>query len=295
MIITRLQGGLGNQMFQYAIAKKLALLYNTKVVLDTTYLDTTYYDGNTIRKYSLGIFEFNSTRVSNNELYLFGIENDTFRPSLYYRFLKKNINPVIVKEKQLNYDAEVFTKANKYTYLDGYWQTEKYFSDIRDQLMLDFTVKKILEGDNLKFSKHIQAVNSVSIHIRRGDYLTSPIAYNTHGVCDIDYYNKAVDSIIEKIRNPILFVFSDEIAWAKENLKTPIDTFYVEHNNSEKAHEDLRLMSLCKHNIIANSSFSWWGAWLNANKSKIVITPNKWFKTNKFNLVDIIPEKWIKL
>ena len=141
----------------------------------------------------------------------------------------------------------------------------------------------------------ILAVNSVSIHVRRGDYLTNPVTFQTHGLCDIDYYKKAIDEILDLVDKPHFFIFSDDQSWAKSNIIFGAPTDYVMHNNSLKNYEDLRLMSYCRHHIIANSSFSWWGAWLGNNPEKIVIAPKKWFNDPKIDTTDLIPDTWLRL
>ncbi|MEI6553564.1 MAG: alpha-1,2-fucosyltransferase, partial [bacterium] len=136
--------------------------------------------------------------------------------------------------------------------------------------------------------------NSISIHIRRGDYISNQEANNFHGSCSIDYYTEAINIIKGKVSNPIFFVFSDDIAWVKENLKSDIVATWVSEYNLDNT-EDLLLMSFCKHQIIANSSFSWWGAYLNRNINKIVIAPKKWIANKGYNTDEITPSSWIKL
>ncbi|MHB8261610.1 MAG: alpha-1,2-fucosyltransferase [Bacteroidia bacterium] len=297
MIISQLNGGLGNQLFQYAIAKKLALKLNTELVLDLSVFET-----QTLRKYSLAPFNFNQRFITKSERILFGLVQAKGIEKLYYKVSRKILQPIVIHEKQFNFDEDVFKNAKRNTYLTGYWQTEKYFFDIRKELLADFTINKQLENKNLEFAKRIEAVNSVSLHIRRGDYVSNTDIKDFHGACGLDYYTKAVEFISKHIKNPLLFIFSDDMPWVKENLITTLDTYYIDNNNADTNYEDLRLMSMCKHNIIANSSFSWWGAWLNSNADKIVIAPSRWFnpesrwyKQNKINTVDIIPENWIKI
>jgi hypothetical protein len=290
MIITKLQGGLGNQMFQYALARKIALKHKTSV-----FLNNTYFNKKDARNFGLDVFVLEKHIASPNHLFLFGMDGAKSKINNYYKLLRKLISPIVIKEKQFNFDSEVLVKAKKYTSLMGYWQTEEYFIDIKDVLLKDFRIRTSLEGKNLKIADDIKSTNSISLHVRRGDYLTKPDAIKIHGTCDINYYNKAIEVVTTHINNPVFYVFSDEIEWVKKNLKTQLPIVYVDHNSNENAYEDLRLMSLCKHNIIANSSFSWWGAWLNTNDSKLVIAPSKWFATNEFNSSDIVPEKWIKL
>lgn len=290
MIVVKLIGGLGNQLFQYAIAKKLAIQFNTEVVLDTM-----PFEKYKLHKYSLEHFNFNKHIATISDLSLLGLEQGNIIQKNYYRILRKIIKPVIISEKQFNFDNDIFLKAKKHTYLDGYWQTEKYFSDIRSILLADLIIKKPLENKNLEIANQINAVNSVSLHIRRADYVSNTDTLNIHGVCGLDYYFKAIEHISKEVEKPVLFIFSDDMQWVKENLQTSLDTVYVDHNNADTNYEDLRLMSFCKNNIIANSSFSWWGAWLNNHDDKIVIAPKKWFSTNERNYSDVIPSKWMQL
>lgn len=291
MIITRLNGGLGNQMFQYAVAKKLAIQFNTDVVLDQTGLENA-----NSRKYSLTPFQLDQRLITTKEQIIFNWKPAKSIPEkIYYKILRKILHPVTIEESQFNFDPDILLKAEKNTYLVGWWQTEKYFSDIRTSLLNDFTIKKPLENKNLEFANKIKSSESVSLHIRRGDYVSNPSALAHHGVCGLDYYANAIDAISKKIQNPVLFIFSDDIQWSKENLKTSLQVIYIENNSEDNSYEDLRLMSLCRHHIIANSSFSWWGAWLNTNESKFVIAPAKWFSNPKMNYIDVVPSNWIKL
>ena len=140
----------------------------------------------------------------------------------------------------------------------------------------------------------ISQTNSVSLHIRRGDYVSNQKTNQTHGTCDLDYYQRCITEIEKEVENPYFFVFSDEIEWVKENLKINHPAEYVDQNTGDKSYEDMRLMSQCKHNVIANSSFSWWGAWLNSYPDKIVFAPKRWFASDKHNTKDLIPEGWKK-
>jgi hypothetical protein len=180
------------------------------------------------------------------------------------------------------------------TYLDGYWQSEKYFRSIEKIIRSECRVKGAPSEINKNFADKIQSVNAVSIHVRRGDYVTDEKTNAYHGVCDKDYYRQAIDHLTASLDDPYFFVFSDDMAWTKANLSTgsqPAE--YIDHNTGA-GHEDLRLMYLCKHHIIANSSFSWWGAWLNDHAGKKIIAPKKWFQPPITNN-DIIPEGWITL
>jgi hypothetical protein len=256
MIISKLQGGLGNQLFQWAYGKSLAVKNNTNLVLDTTFYSNQI--GNTHRNYELNKFP--------NFIYQ--------NPDIEFKETKYIIDNFHYKE--FHYDE------NYNYYLNGFWQSEKYFSNFSD--LITEQLKPTFETIE-KLKKHINA-GSVSLHVRRTDYISSN---GFHPVQKIGYYDKALEIIGNYDQ---LLVFSDDINWCKENLKYK-NVLFVENQDNL---EDMWLMSLCDHNIIANSSFSWWGAWLNQNKDKIVIAPNNWFGAqSKLNESDIIPYSWVKI
>ena len=176
-------------------------------------------------------------------------------------------------------------------YLAGYWQSEKYFSFIEEKIKAEFTFKIEIDDINKKYLEEMNKVESISLHVRRGDYLSSP----SLNVCTEKYYENAITYFRERIENPIFFVFSNDIEWCRQNINGK-DIKYINVNKGERSYNDMRLMSACKHNIIANSSFSWWGAWLNSNAQKIIVAPNKWINNSKnVSESDIIPEKWKKI
>lgn len=286
-----LNGGLGNQLFQYAIARKLALTKDTYVVLDTS-----LYNHDILRKFSLQHFNIQHRKLKKQHYYLFKKQASTFIVErLYYKILRQLKKPITYIESLLTYNAAVVSCKNNTIYLEGYWQTEKYFTDIRTQLLQDLTVTIPLAAQNLEMANAILQTNSVALHIRRGDYVANAHTLSIHGVCGLDYYKRAINYITTHTIEPELFVFSDDMEWVKQNLKTNLPLHFVTCNNATTDYEDLRLMSLCQHNIIANSSFSWWGAWLNVNADKIVIAPQQWFATTELNATDIVPNNWIKL
>jgi hypothetical protein len=289
MIVTKLIGGLGNQLFQYALARKLALDKDTDVVLD---IDG--FEEYKLHKFSLQNFAFKKNFITDREKILFCLNGYGIN-SFFSKIRNWLLKPVVINEHQFNYDPQVFRNAKKYTYLNGYWQTDKYFSDIRDVLLKDLIVTRPLEGKNLELATLISTVNAVSVHLRRGDYVSNSETIKIHGICSSLYYQKALQILNEKESDIELFVFSDDIPWCQENFKPSFKTHYIDHNNSDNNYEDMRLMSLCNHNIIANSSFSWWGAWLNNNPGKTVIAPQTWFQTKDRNYNDVIPDQWIKI
>ncbi|MCR4313209.1 MAG: alpha-1,2-fucosyltransferase [Candidatus Roizmanbacteria bacterium] len=291
MIIVKLQGGLGNQMFQYAVGRHLSYINS-----DVLKLDVTSFKDDSKRNYSLDCFGFLQDFATKKEIGWF--KKYQRKPGklwfLYNRLFEDKTK--YIQERQFHFDSHIL-KLKPPVYLDGYWNTEKYFRDIRDIILKDFQIKNPLSGKNKEVSEKITHVNSVSIHVRRGDYANDPKTNIVHGTLGNEYYNQAFSLIKNNVKNPQLFIFSDDIEWVRKNILLPFPATYVDWNNDKTAFEDLRLMSLCKHHIIANSSFSWWGAWLSENPNKIVIGPSKWFNTKKSSTdtIDVIPDSWIKI
>ena len=199
-----------------------------------------------------------------------------------------------VSESGFAYHKE-FMSYPKNTYMEGFWQSEKYFKDIESTIKSDFTFNENLNAENTKWKDKINAVNSVSIHVRRGDYVSNKNTNTHHGTSDLAYYKRAVDKLAETETGLELFVFSDDLDWCKTNFNFKFPINFVDTNVLINYHLDMHLMSCCQHNIIANSSFSWWGAWLNTNPTKKVIAPQKWFNDNSIDTSDLIPETWMKL
>lgn len=292
MIIVRLTDGLGNQMFQYALGRKLSLLKSTELKLDIN-----WYQGKKEaqqkRKYSLSCFNVQQNIASQKDLDFFFQRNllislDSKAKKLF------NLPPIkVIKiQKGFQFDKSVF-ECPRNVYLKGYWQSEKYFLDIRDILLQDFSLKTEPSSAQQAIIEEITNSESVSVHIRRGDYVANPDLNRVHGVCSLDYYQTCVDYLKRYVQEPHFFIFSDDTEWVQENLIIEGKTTYVSDKNSAD-YDDLRLMSLCQHNIVANSSFSWWGAWLNRNPNKIVCTPKQWFAVKSRNTGDLIPSTWLK-
>jgi len=283
MIAVKLMGGLGNQMFQYAIGRRLALHKNAELYLDLSFLNLRENVDYTLRKYELSRFKISA------------ITKDVF-------FKDDFISKAIHKLKRIKYLVErnelfdpTILSEKRNVYLSGFWQSEKYFADIRQTLLEDFALQSSLSKDNMLLSQQIASVNSVSIHIRRGDYISNKNALSKHGVLGLDYYKNALNLIRSRVPNPVFYIFSDDINWIKQNLHIEESHYIIEHNKAEDSYLDMILMSTCKHNIIANSSFSWWGAWLNDYSEKMVIGPKNWFSDSTIDTSDIIPESWIKM
>ena len=288
MIIVRLTGGLGNQMFQYATARRLAEKHSTILKLDVT-----GFEQYKLHRYSLHCFQIWEYLATSDEIksILGNSQNIINRAKRKFGYSQDN---KWLREKHFHFDANILSAPNNIL-LDGFWQSEKYFSDIADILRREFVVKYQQDYQSKKFSELIQEAQSVCIHVRRADYVQNHVTNQVHGTCDSNYYDSCVKYITERISNPHFFVFSDEPEWARENLKLGYPTTIVDCNDASRNYEDLRLMSQCQHNIIANSTFSWWGAWLNNNPNKIVCAPKKWFNDATRDTKDIIPDTWLKL
>ena len=297
MIFVKLAGGLGNQLFQYATGRRLAWYVKSELKLDVS-----GYTEDPLREYELGAFNIAENFASDVDSEALTLpRNNRFSGKLQRLFrIPQKIPSSYVRETYFHFDPQILSLPDN-VYLDGYWQSEKYFIDIRDILLNEFTVKTSFQGQNRETAKIIQSCNSVSIHIRRGDYISDPKINDRYGSCELAYYNQCIAHLVEFVKKPHFFVFSDDIAWAKEHFKTPYSTTFVGHNVLKKSYEDLRLMSLCNHNIIANSSFSWWGAWLNINPDKMVYAPKKWLKDTSAAkdyssfIQNLLPSKWIKI
>ncbi len=288
MIIIRISGGLGNQMFQYALGRVLSLKNKTELKLDTHFYDLkTEKD----RTFSLHNYNIKGSISLEQDFKKINIPHSS-QNSLLSKFLRKLSNKIIL-ENNFIFNPKILEIKNN-CYLSGVWQSEKYFKGFEEIIKKDFTLKNKPSLETENWLKKISEGNSVSIHIRRGDYINNQKTNTLHGILNMDYYKKAIDFINSKTTSPVFFVFSDDIEWAKQNLKINHQTFFVSNANILD-YEEIIIMSKCRHNIIANSTFSWWGAWLNENNAKIVITPKEWFKSKIIDTKDLIPENWLKI
>jgi Glycosyl transferase family 11 len=292
MIIVKLCGGLGNQMFQYAAAKALSVTNNTKLKLDISHFDK-IAPNQTIRSYSLNIFPNVKEEIAEKEeirKIIPQFETDILNK--IYKYINNkifNFNKSFIIESDLSYSGISF-KSKEPAYLEGYWQSEKYFKEqslvIEDCFSLDYL------NNNASLQSFIERTRSrmsISIHVRRGDYITNPSTNSYHGIAELSYYHRSIAKIAGLVSGNLeFFIFSDDIQWCRENLKIDHKHVYI---STGEHHHDLYLMSCCRHNIIANSSFSWWAAWLNKNSDKIIIAPKKWFSNQPAK--DVVPVNWI--
>lgn len=287
MIIVNLKGGLGNQMFQYATGLFFAQKNNDLLLIDNSgYFDKRVVNSDTSRAYRLDCFNISAEIATQDQIkaikYPLGIVSK----------MTRGINKKILKKYYLDFHPEVFEKRGD-IYLDGFFQSEKNFLTIRSEILKEFTLKNEINKANLL--SEIQNTNSVSVHIRRGDYVKDKNTNQYHGTCSKEYYLSAIEKIKAKVSDPVFYFFSDDLDWVKNNFNIDNIKMKIGTDKSLSDCEELILMSKCKHNIIANSSFSWWGAWLNINDMKMVYAPSNWVNKKPNPHPNIIPESWIKI
>jgi hypothetical protein len=289
MIVAKIHGGLGNQMFQYAAGRALSIAHHETLSLDTNeFANYSLHQGYVLDR----VFGLNTPRLSGTELrQLFGLRVLPTAQRLaarwpYWPLADKRI----IIEPHLDYWPGMLA-VPPHAYLRGYWQSERYFQMHEDSIRSDFQFNKALHGYALQWSEHMKAVPSVSVHFRRGDYVSNQTNLAYHGTCSLDYYQRAVASIEAQVKRPEFFVFSDDIEWARQNFKLAHPVHFVDGNTGDASFLDMQLMSLCRHHIIANSSFSWWAAWLNNRKDKLVMAPSRWY-VKWTTPVGLIPDRW---
>ncbi len=293
MIIVKLMGGIGNQMFQYSAGRRLAHFHKTDLKLDVSWFnDIAKID--TSRKYELSAFNIREQFASSEEMASFAEVSLLKRLGRLNRLLSAFSKRRYIRERHYHFDPAILHLPDN-VYLDGYWQCERYFLDIKENIRNEFSFKVEPNAINRKVIEQIAGTQSVSIHVRRGDYVSNPITNDHHGTCSREYYQRAIEAITCRMKHPHYFVFSDEPDWVREHFTMIHPATFVNQNGADNAYEDMRLMSLCKHHIIANSSFSWWGAWLSDSKNKIIVAPAEWFRRKSVNTKDLLPEKWIKV
>ena len=288
MIILQVMGGLGNQMFQYACGRSIASRLGTDLLLDTRLLE----EKDQSRDYGLGCFSIRGRVMSQKE---FSRRlRDRLRRRLSRSLRKKDSVYTmhgrldVVREQGLGYAKELEQLTGD-AYLSGYWQSEKYFLHMRNEIKCDFALSVPVSAEINNLVSRISEHPSVSIHVRRGDYLVNTV----HGLCTMSYYQRAWTSITERLHiRPTPFVFSDDPEWVRQNFDIGADFVPIDTTPDRMPQEDLFCMAQCDHHILANSSFSWWGAWLNESPDSVVIAPDPWFISETLHNADLIPERW---
>jgi hypothetical protein len=288
----RIIGGLGNQMFQYAIGRAMSLEWRVPLLLDThDFIVHPAHQGFELSNvFSIVADVAHQDAVIN---FLGWQSSLTVRRVLARPVMKILRSEHYIVEPHFHYWPAIHNTPSS-IYLDGYWQSWRYFADIESTIRDEFVFRQPLVGPNFELATRIGEKNAVSLHIRRGDYAQNAKTLATHGLCPLEYYEEAIANIDRAVDDPLFFIFSDDMAWVQANLAIKHPHQFVTHNRGAESYNDMRLMSLCKHHIIANSSFSWWGAWLNPDPEKIVIAPRRWFAKD-INTDDLIPESWVRL
>ena len=290
MKIVKVIGGLGNQMFQFALYEALRMQFPEEQILLDLHCFNGYHKHRGFeipRIFGITYEEANWKEVAkvaypfpNYQSWRIGSRILPCRKTM----LKEGADYV--------FEPKVLTRKGD-TYYDGYWQHEEYFTAIREDILKTFTFPAFVDQRNQETARFITEKNSCAIHIRRGDYVKDRLF---RGICDVDYYKTAIQRMKELTNPKVFCIFSDDTVWCREYLSVLLgqaETIYVDWNTGEKSFQDMHLISLCRHQIIANSSFSWWGAWLNTNKEKVVIAPRKWW--NMSGVHTPIPTSWIRI
>lgn len=292
-IITYIQGGLGNQMFQYAAGRALSKHYGVPLLLEKSWFANTP-KGSTPREFQLSLFKLPaSDQIKSKNSLLTGKLGR----------IAQRINPfkpyTICESQGFQFDPKLFLlegALNKDIHMVGYWQSYKYINEIRSILQDEFQTKNPLSNHYAVYLEQIKRTDSTMLHIRRGDYIHLRSAYEFHKPLEIDYYLNAIDTMLLKNPEMHFFVFSDDLEWAKAMLPKTLNITYVENTGKpDAAVQELQLMTHCNHYIIANSSLSWWGAWLKKDTTGTVLAPNRWIRDAALNLSDLLPAEWIRL
>ena len=292
MIVVKLISGLGNQLFQYSFARRISLERNVPLKLDIS-----FYDSQDLRAYKLDCFNIEAEVITRQEVNRF-LRKDWLWPARkgwnatqrLFPYYKKRF---VEEQEKFEYDPAM-NKMGKNAYIVGYWQHHQYHQRHESTLRKELTLRPSYQQKVGQLRDEIEANGqSVSLHIRRGDYVTDPYAKGRFGALPMSYYRKAIEQIKQRTVKPEIYVFSDEIDWAKEHLNVECPTHYVSLDDPDQDVLELFLMSRCKHNIMANSTFSWWGAYLNSNPEKIVIAPQRWSNDPHVNSkINIQPPQW---
>jgi hypothetical protein len=321
VVAARICGGLGNQLFQFAAARSLAARCGAQLILDATVFTLPHER----RKFALGPYPISAKVISDGYaypptrpvvtlprppgedapriglvdriLYKIGRSGDMVKGAMsaaasgLRRLAGQPPGLRVFVEKSFDYDS-AFTRLGARTYLEGYWQSERYFAEIGDTVRRELALPYAPNAANAQWLARVRESNAVCVHVRRGDYLLID-HFSQHGVCSPDYYARAMRLIAERVENPQFFVFSDDLEWCRRHI-TGANVSFVDANPADAAHDELKLMAACRHHVIANSSLSWWGAWLARHERQIVIGPDPWFSAVR-KTPDLFPDGWIAL
>lgn len=290
MIVARITSGLGNQLFQYALGRSLAVRNKTSLYFDLSYYRQRY-DTDTPRAFKLDKFAIDY-HLLNTSPYRYVSKATRLLPD-------RTLRPFAdwLTEKHFHADSTVLDASARFITLDGFWQSERYFAHCEAVIRAELTFGRETGAAFAEYREQIeQSKPSISVHIRRGDYVSHPEFSQSFGFVGVGYYRAAIARLTAQFPSARLFLFSDDPAWVHEHLTPDVPRVFVENTGPDADLDDLQLMSLCNHHIIANSSFSWWGAWLNADPDKVVVAPDRWFRNKPdWDTKDLIPPTWLRL
>lgn len=282
-VVVGLSGGLGNQLFQYAAGRALALRLGTSLSLDVS-----WYSGRAERHFGLA-----ALNIAAKVLRPITAPADLVRLAsrVSRRWAPRRYGVPFFRERQFHFDV-AFDSLTQPVFLEGFWQSERYFLSQQAKIRAELTLAHSYPSTALPYLQRTGELESICVHVRRGDYVTNPAAAQTHGTCSPQYYREGVREIAASLAHPHGFVFSDDLAWARENLDLSIPTTFVDVGVGGAPQWDLALMASCRHFVIANSSLSWWAAWLGQHPDKQVIAPSPWFKDQTRDTRDLLPTTW---
>jgi hypothetical protein len=302
VVILGLGGGLGNQLFQYAFGRRMALANHASLQIDASGFEHMKHPNTAIGERTLSLNHF---RIAGTFMRRAGPPPWT-QTWLRRKVIKQwnRLSLVLERRKPYYMRREVWEPEENHFRFDrclyerrvagsvsfhGYWQTEKYFREIEHELRRELVVEDPMKGENLRLGLHMESCEAVAIHVRHGDNAGAAAAL---GVLSLGYYQAAVRELRREVHDPHLFVFSDDTDWARTLIDFDVPTVYVSHNSATQDYEDLRLMAICKHHVLANSTFSWWGAWLGKKPGQIVYAPRRYYQNVDRPNPDLYPETW---
>jgi hypothetical protein len=284
--MVRLMGGMGNQLFQYAAGRRLASRHHADLVLDLGWFAHEGKDVVAPRSFQLGGFEIPAALTELDPRVLVDWEQKRRR-----LFSRRRLEVIRQRDLDVMLDERVLHAPDDVLLL-GYWQSEKYFFEVADLVRRDLRFHAEPDGSYADLDEIAGKASGVAVHVRRGDYVTDPGTSAFHGVLGRDYYRRALKLVEERVDQPKFLAFSDEPDWVEREFASEFPLSVVAGGD---AHQELRLMSRCKHHVIANSSFSWWGAWLGEGKGSVVVAPSRWFADPAIDTSSIVPERWIRV
>jgi hypothetical protein len=293
MIVVKPFGGLGNQMFQYAAARRLSLQHGT-----TLGLDLRWFSAQDLRSLDLMHLQVEAERPGADDL-LPGLAPDWTGASRRTRLrlglaARRRGWRLLTDSTPGVFDASVLAAPDR-SILVGYWQSQRYFEDVAPTLRHELAPRQPLSHDAAVVAAEIRDAGGVSLHVRRGDFTKDPLSQRTHGVCSPDYYRDAMSQLDDRLGRPVYYLFSDDPDWVEENISHRRTRMVSSPKSTWPAYEEMALMSACRAHIVSNSSFSWWGAWLGADPDKVVVAPARWFTDPSFRSDDIVPPNWVRL